>query len=87
MSINAVPYDNFNNRLSIQFETGSFEVHIIDIFNMLGQKLYHQLITPFNSGKIQVDIENVNYASGAYFVVVSKAGGAIRATEKFVIAH
>lgn len=87
LEVENVIYDPKTGVADIAFETGSFETHIIDIYNMIGQIVRRELFIPFNSGRNRAEIINLTLASGAYFVVVSKAGGGIRNAEKFVVAY
>ncbi len=87
LEVENVLFDRESDLLSVNFETGSFEVHIIDIYNMIGQRLLHQLYIPISSGSNRVDIPGVSYPTGAYVLVLSKAGGALRSSRKFVMAQ
>ena len=87
LEIKNVIYDNMTDLLSINFETGSFEVHIVEIYNMLGQRIFRELYIPISSQNNRFDIASVNYPIAAYVAQISKAGGGIRSIKKFVIAR
>ncbi|MEE9374160.1 MAG: S8 family serine peptidase [Saprospiraceae bacterium] len=86
VEVGKVLFSKPDNVLKIQFETGSFEIHIIDIYNMLGQRIRQQQFVPTNSSINTATIKNIDFAQGTYFIVLSKAGGAIRNAHSFVVA-
>lgn len=80
-------YNDTENSLWIEFETGSFETHIIDLYNMIGQRIRQDLYIPTSSSINLITMDNLNLASGSYFIVISKAGGGISNSRPFVAAN
>ena len=80
-------YNDTENSLWIEFETGSFETHIIDLYNIIGQRIRQDLYIPTSSSINLITMDNLNLASGSYFIVISKAGGGISDSRPFVAAN
>ena len=85
IEVGATIFNEMDRTLQIEFETGSFEVHIIDLYNMLGQKLRQEFYIPTSSSINAITVQNINLIPGTYFVVISKAGGGIRDAAKFAV--
>ena len=52
---------------------------------MLGQRIYREPYIPTSSQNNRIDIPGINYPIAVYVGQISKAGGGIRASKKFVM--
>ncbi|MDG2450461.1 MAG: S8 family serine peptidase [Saprospiraceae bacterium] len=86
IEIGSALYNAQRNSLRVEFETGSFETHIIDLYNMIGQRMRQELYLPSSSSINTIMFEQIHLATGPYFVVVSKAGGGISRSFPFLVA-
>jgi len=65
------------------FQTEQLGEIKINIYNLLGQKIYHQNYYPTKDNLLQVDLGSITMSSGIYFIQLQ--AGATEKTQKFTV--
>lgn len=65
------------NKLRVYYQTPNFQPHTFRVFNMLGQQLYEEKLTPLQFSENYVDFETTHLPKGVYVMSIGR-GDAIK---------
>ncbi len=84
ITINKLFPNPTTNYLNIEFDTNTFALHEINIFNVLGQNVSNVFFNPSYLKKASYTIDVSNLSSGIYFLALEAKGAKEKSVVKFV---